>query len=249
MIWGFFHILRHPYLMSSTLFILDTLFSHLKGHVTHSCHKCGWMGSFTTQVFGHESFRPGQMEAPGKPVGQAALSIGPSGKTCKSLSTKFSQTPRRFFFSTRKRITNWEVQSVQSVNVFPEAAKDCKGLYKSIALSVFLFWYFLVDKSQLNSQAEKFQAVLSLLELKRTLLLLATGSGKSLCYQLPAYLCLGCHAAFFQMTWWYLGSRLNQEIWVNLCEDSLSHIGWAAQEFNKGYDWLASDTPKQRTHT
>ena len=36
------------------------------------------------------------------------------------------------------------------------------------------------------------QAILSVLANHRTLLLLATGCGKSLCYQLPAYLLLGC---------------------------------------------------------
>ena len=235
--------------MSSTLFILDTLFSHLKGHVTHSCHKCGWMGSFTTQVFGHESFRPGQMEAPGKPVGQAALSIGPSGKTCKSLSTKFSQTPRRFlFFNTEK---NHELRSPKC----PKCERfswSSKGLQRIIQIYCSFRVSFLVLSGwQVSTELSSWKVPGSaqFIGVEANFVALSHGIWKILMLSIASIFVPWLSCSIFQMTWWYLGSRLNQEIWVNLCEDSLSHIGWAAQEFNKGYDWLASDTPKQRTHT
>ena len=96
------------------------------------------------------------------------------------------------------RLHGWNLNTEKNHELRSPKCPKCELLLKQqritpstwICFMFFFGGYFLVDKSQLNSQAEKFQAVLSLLELKRTLLLLATGSGKSLCYQLPAYLCL-----------------------------------------------------------
>ena len=158
------------YLICSTLIILTLLRPSEGPRYSHvypwkiwkfRAFGCGWME--TAQVFGHESFRPGQME-----VRQNIWTDGP----CMTHEFEKSKDTKSVNFSDKSNC----------ISAFP-----------------WFFWgYFLVDKSQLNSQlqAEMLQAVLSLLELKRTLLLLATGSGKSLCYQLPAYLCLGCHAAF-----------------------------------------------------
>lgn len=101
------------------------------------------------------------------------------------------------FFSTLKRITNWEVFQCPKCELWSWSSQ---GWNHTIHLGFFMIYFrgatFWLTSLNWTLQAEKFQAVLSLLELKRTLLLLATGSGKSLCYQLPAYLCLGCHAGF-----------------------------------------------------
>lgn len=152
----------------------------------------GWVQ--TTQVFGHESFRPGQMEAPGQGLDKLTSVGFYPGRHAQIWARSFHRL-HGWIFSTLKRIMNWEVFQCPKKWTFTESATD-RIIPSTWVFSWFLGGYFLVDKSQPNSQAEKFQAVLSLLELKRTLLLLATGSGKSLCYQLPAYLCLGCHAAF-----------------------------------------------------
>ena len=151
----------------------------------------------TTQVFGHESFRPGQMEAPGKPVGRAALCIGfYPGRHAQIWAWSFHSL-HGWFFSTLKRITNWEVFQCPKCELWSWSSQ---GSNHTIHLGFFMIYFrgatFWLTSLNWTLQAEKFQAVLSLLELKRTLLLLATGSGKSLCYQLPAYLCLGCHAGF-----------------------------------------------------
>lgn len=128
----------------------------------------------------------------------------------------FTDSTEVFFFDTEK---NHELRSLPVSKVWTLILKQPRmESYHPLGVFHDLFsgGNFLVDKSQLNSSSWKVPGSAQFIGVEANFVALSHGIWKILMLSIASIFVPWLSCRIFQMTWWYLGSRLNQEIWVNL---------------------------------